>query len=157
MVLRSFNIPEDLDSALSLEAEKRGLSKSQLIRLALKDAISPEDSDFDSFWSLLPSEMKKGKAQARRHWKRLSQKDRSAAKNFIPTYKAQKKKEGTSFKYGSSYLGARPWEDEGWQKEAAAKNLAGRRCSVPGCDGKVIASYLKKPYCGRHFDEEMWR
>lgn len=35
-------LPDDLKQALSLAAERRGLSEAEVIRRALRDAVSPE-------------------------------------------------------------------------------------------------------------------
>jgi len=92
-------------------------------------------SAFVVFWGALPSEMKKGKAQAMRTWNRLSTADRQLASSFLDTYLRGKKKDGTNLHYGSSYLGARPWEDEGWTGETAegppaakTRNITCRKC-----------------------------
>jgi hypothetical protein len=66
---------------------------------------------FDEFWSSLPSPMKKGKALARKHWAKLDQVQRKAAKDGLVSYlKTDEPKRGF-YKHGSTYLSARVWED----------------------------------------------
>ena len=77
---------------------------------------------FDAFWDAYPE--KKNKRSAKAAWKVMDKTERGLALSFLPTYIAAVRKEGISFKYGSSYLRAKTWEDEGYSNTGAASKKA---------------------------------
>jgi hypothetical protein len=86
---------------------------------------------FDEFWSSLPSPMKKGKALARKHWEKLSQVQRKAAKDGLASYLKTGEPKRGYFKHGSTYLSERVWEDyEGAQTTPAVDSAKERRIQI---------------------------
>lgn len=82
-------------------------SKSDKKRKAAKKPKYTQS--FETFWQSYPR--KRGKADAAKAWVDLSQEDREAAKNGIPAYVDDCKKERRPYRYGSTYLNQRTWED----------------------------------------------
>jgi len=64
---------------------------------------------FEDFWQAYPR--KKGKADAARKWQRMSEEQRKLAKDAIPAYVADCRKENRAFRWGSTYLNGHTWDD----------------------------------------------
>lgn len=75
-----------------------------------KKTSTPIDREFDQFYKAYP--IHRGKEDAEKAWRRLSAKDRRAARDGIARYCAICQQQGVSYKYPQGYLNGRRWEDE---------------------------------------------
>jgi len=73
-----------------------------------KEVKNEEKYPFDELWELY--DWKKDKKVSMTRWKNLPLKDKEAALNFIPTYKALTTK--SARRYLSTFINKRTWEDE---------------------------------------------
>ena len=76
-----------------------------------KKTSTPIDREFDQFYKAYP--IHRGRQDAEKAWRRLSAKDRRAARDGIARYCAICQQQGVSYKYPQGYLNGRRWEDEG--------------------------------------------
>jgi hypothetical protein len=70
---------------------------------------------FEAFWKAYPQ--KRGKADAAKAWANLTEEEREAAKSAIPAYIADCKENRRPYRYGSTYLNQRTWDDYGENDE----------------------------------------
>jgi hypothetical protein len=75
-----------------------------------KKTSTPIDREFDQFYKAYP--IHRGRQDAEKAWRRLSAKDRCAARDGIARYCAICQQQGVSYKYPQGYLNGRRWEDE---------------------------------------------
>ncbi len=68
------------------------------------------DREFDQFYEAYPLHL--GRKDAEKAWRRLSVKDRRAARDGIARYCAICQQQGVSYKYPQGYLNGRRWEDK---------------------------------------------
>jgi hypothetical protein len=95
--------------------------------------------------------MKKGKALAKKHWEKLSQVQRKAAKDSLPSYLKTDEPRRGFFKHGSTYLSERVWEDyEGAQTTPAADPAKERETQI-----KAVA--LDKNRGTWNYAKKWWR
>ena len=75
-----------------------------------KKTSTPIDQEFQKFYKAYP--IHRGRLDAEKAWRRLSAKDRRAARDGIARYCAICQQQGVSYKYPQGYLNGRRWEDE---------------------------------------------
>jgi len=75
-----------------------------------KKTSTPIDREFDQFYKAYP--IHRGRQDAEKAWRRLSAKDRRAARDGIARYCTICQQQGVSYKYPQGYLNGRRWEDE---------------------------------------------
>ncbi len=80
-----------------------------------KKISTPIDREFDQFYKAYP--IHRGRRDAEKAWRRLSAKDRRAARDGIARYCAICQQQGVSYKYPQGYLNGRRWEDEGEESQ----------------------------------------
>lgn len=73
-------------------------------------SLKKDDIEFDEFYKLYP--LKKSKQCAVKVWNRLSVEDKKEAIDKLPAYIADCCENKRSFKYPSTYLSQRTWEDD---------------------------------------------
>ena len=93
-------------------SSKQSLSDNKEIEKKEKEKSFSKkvDIDFDDFYKLYP--LKKSKQCAIKVWNRLSVEDKKEAIDKLPAYIADCYENKRSFKYPSTYLSQRTWEDD---------------------------------------------
>lgn len=76
---------------------------------AKQDLRDGRKISFDEFWKAYPN--KKGKADAKKLWSKLSTEDRQAALDGVTLYKKTEKAKSGYIREGDRYLRTRVWED----------------------------------------------
>lgn len=116
-ILIGFDITEEreLDGEALAGILNIGLTEKKFLYYTKNKSIPVvkilQDISFDNFWNTYNYKEGGSKKKAEAAFLKLSEKDKSAALNYIQKYKRIKAKEGTALAYATTYINGQLWNN----------------------------------------------